>query len=106
MIAEQMQQEINVKLKNNAYNLGWTVEQYKANRDKYNAENQKLKDKFKHDLKNYMYAVLGKGVSDEQIEAVFSYCWDLGHSSGFSEVWLHYYDIVELLSKFITGRKI
>ena len=104
MIAEQLRQEINEKLKSQSYTLGWTVDQYRENKEKYKIESSKLKDKFRTDLKNYLFAVLGKGVTDEQFEAVFSYAWELGHSSGFYEVWLHYFEVVELLAKFNKGR--
>ena len=106
MIAEQIHNEINEKLKAQAYSLGWTTDQYRENKEKYRLESSKLKNKFKFDLKNYMFAILGKGVSDEQFEAVFSFAWESGHSSGFNEVWLDYCEVVGLLAKFVKGNTI
>jgi hypothetical protein len=102
MISERIIEEMQAKLANGTYEIRWSNEEYKKNREKYKHETEAARQRFKSDLFVYLKSTLGE-VNQEQFESVFAYAWEAGHSAGYSEVWLHFVEIVELISKF-TGR--
>jgi hypothetical protein len=67
-------------------------EAYKEQRTKYNVESARLHTEFKEDIFDEF------GVQNHpKRERVFEMAWDRGHSSGFSEVYLVFEELVELI---------
>lgn len=67
-------------------------EAYKEQRTKWNVENARLHNEFKEDIFEEF------GFQDHpKRERVFELAWDRGHSSGFSEVYLVFEELVELI---------
>ncbi len=67
-------------------------ESYKEQRTKWNVENARLHTEFKEDIFGEF------GVQNHpKRERVFELAWDRGHSSGFSEVYLVFEELVELI---------
>ena|SRR5579863_2654525 len=65
---------------------------YKENKEAYRLEQQRLNAQFKTDLE------LEHGVTDNpKRDKLFDIAWSQGHSAGWSEVALHYDELVELI---------
>lgn len=105
MISEQIVEEMQTKLANSHYDVHWTTADYKSNREKWRQEVEAAKQRFKSDLFVYLKSMLGE-VTKEQFESVFNYAWELGHSSGYNEVWLCFNEVAELISKFTWRARI
>jgi len=102
MISESITKEIQDKLRNHYYSIGFENVGIEKREEKAAA----VKERFRKDLFIYMQTVLGNDVTQEQFESVFSYAWEIGHSSGFKnlyEVWFCYVKVIELITKF-AGR--
>ena len=78
-----------------------TREQHREVADAWRKDRSRLRKVFAKDLKKYCETELGKKLNDEQLNSIYSYAWENGHSSGYEEVLIYADRILDVVRNFV-----
>lgn len=88
-IKREIYRKINDKIYEDKYRPSDKL--YNEDKDKYRDLEIKLLKKFKKDLFDIF-----PSISEEKKNKIFDFCWEEGHSSGFGQVFIYWWELMEI----------